>query len=315
MKEIIVNFNDVNRRLDNFLLKYFSHLNRTLIFKLIRTNKIKVNNKRCEYNYRLQLHDNIKIYFDLEKDDLTSQNNFLKSKKPLDIIYEDNNIVIINKPIGIKSQPTSSIFSENIQDMFLKYLYSKNEYNPDKENVFIPSICNRLDTNTSGILIAAKNLITLNEVNKLLKEHNSLIKKYKCLVIGDIKPNSDILKAYHYKDENKKIVYLSKEKKPGYKEIITKYEKISFDGKYSLLDITLITGRTHQIRAHMNFIGHPLVGETKYKQKNTNIDTRFKTQALVSYYLRFNIINSSSPLFYLNNKEFIIKNIWFLNKK
>lgn len=308
MKEIIINFNDENKRLDNFLLKFFPSLSRTKLFQLIRTNKIKVNDKKVEHNYRLQLKDVIKVYYNFDQTQNETEFNFLQSKRKLDVIYEDQNILIINKPIGIQSQPSTSQFKENIQDMLLKYLYDKKQFTPENENTFIPSICNRLDTNTAGLLIAAKNAKSINEVTNLIKQHN-ITKKYKCLVIGDIKPNEATLTAYLKKDEQKNLVNIQSIQKPGYKEIITKYKKISFDGKYSLLEVELVTGRTHQIRAHFAFIGYPLVGETKYKQKNTNTDTRYKNQALVSYLLKFNEIDKQNYLSYLSNKTFSIKDI------
>ncbi len=311
MEKIIINFNDENKRIDNFLCKYYSQLTKTMVFKLIRTNKVKVNNKKVKFNYRLQLHDEITIYYNFDKvqEDNDSELWFLSSKTKLDIIYEDENIVLINKPISLPSQPDSQN-KDSVQKAYLKYMFDSKQYDPSKENTFVPSICNRLDTNTAGIIIAAKNASTLNQINELLKNHD-IIKKYQCLVIGDIQPSSATLTAYHYKDAAKNLVYISKDPKPGYKEMITKYKKLDFNGKYSLLDVELVTGRTHQIRAHFNFIGYPLVGETKYKSKHTNADTRFKQQALVSYYLKFVIKDQKSHLYYLNNKEFKLRDIWF----
>ncbi len=166
MEKIIVNINDENKRLDNFLAKYYPQLNKTTIFKLIRTNKIKVNKKRVKFDYRLQLHDEITVFYNFDNLDVDQEDAlwFLSSKTKLDIIYEDDNIVLINKPISLPSQPDGSA-KDSVQKAFLKYLYDSKQYQPALENTFVPSICNRLDTNTAGIIIAAKNGNSLNEIN------------------------------------------------------------------------------------------------------------------------------------------------------
>lgn len=309
MVEIIVNINDENKRIDNFLSKYFE-VSKPIVFKWIRTNKVKVNNKKVKHDYRLQLYDEIKVFINIEKNN-DQDPWFIDSKIKLEILFEDENIILINKPVLIPSQ-NDNHQKDSIQKALIKYLYDSNHYDVENENNFIPSICNRLDTNTCGIIIGAKNAKALQAMNLLLKNHE-IIKKYKCLVIGNIEPEKNTLIHYHYKDQNKNLVYISDEHKKGYKQIITKYRKEKFYGKYSLLDVELITGRTHQIRAHFNHIGYPLVGETKYKTKHTNIDKRFKYQALVSYYLEFKINDKQNYLYYLNNKVFKLNKFWFID--
>ncbi|MGL4952052.1 MAG: RluA family pseudouridine synthase [Mycoplasma sp.] len=308
MTEIIVNLNDVDKRLDNFLLKYFPYLTKPMIYKYIRTNKIKVNKKKQDFNYKLRMHDKITVFFNEEKREVNNQLWFLKFDKKIDVVYEDENIVIMNKPIGVISQ--SNGFSEDsMQARFLKYVYDSKQYNPENENIFVPSICHRLDRNTSGLMIGAKNSMALIEMNRILKEHE-IIKKYQCLVFGTLPKKKERLIAFHYKNENDSLVYINKDQKPHYKEIITEYEVLWTDRKYSLLKINLITGRTHQIRAHLNFIGHPIVGEKKYKNSNSDFDSRFKHQALVCNEIAFKI-NDSSELKYLNTKIIKINNLWF----
>ncbi|MGL4947804.1 MAG: RluA family pseudouridine synthase [Mycoplasma sp.] len=308
MTEIIININDIDKRLDNFLLKYFPDWNKPLIYKYLRTNKIKVNGKKADFNYRLRRWDKVVVYVNTEERISNNDLWFTRFNKPLEIIFEDENILIINKPIGLISQSNDTI-SDSVQARFLAYLYETKQYDPKTENSFIPSICHRLDRNTNGLLVCAKNAVALAEMNRIIKEHE-IIKKYRCLVFGKMPKSSDRLIAYHYKNSNNNLVYINNEEKPNYKEIITEYKVISFDGKYSLLDINLITGRTHQIRAHMNYIGHSLIGEKKYRSNDGDEDTRFKYQALVCNGLAFKI-SPDSPLAYLNNKTFKISDIWF----
>lgn len=306
MISITINFNDVDKRLDNFLAKYFPTFTKPLIYKLIRTNKVKVNGKRKEFNYQLRLHDVINVYQELNEDKQPLSKDFNRSTNKLNIIYEDDNILVIIKPIGIPSQPDKN--GDSIQDMITKYLFDTKQYIPEKENIFIPSICHRLDRNTSGIMVAAKNAIALKEMNEIFKD-NKISKIYQCLVYGKMDKKNNTLRAYHYKNVDKNIVYVDKEQKPHYKSMVTEYKVIKENSKYSWLEINLITGRTHQIRAHMNFVNHPLLGEKKYITKYFDIDQRFKTQALVCSEIKFHSIEG--PLSYLNNKVFKYDKIWF----
>ncbi|MGL4950304.1 MAG: RluA family pseudouridine synthase [Mycoplasma sp.] len=309
MVKIIININDVDKRLDNFLLKFFPSWNKSHIYKYLRTNKIKVNSKKVDFNYRLKFRDEIKVYVNEEVSVVESDGYwFTSNPKKLDIIFEDENIVVINKPIGLISQGCEKD-DDSVQKRFLNYLYTNKMYDPELENTFIPSICHRLDRNTSGLMICAKNAMSLNEMNRIIKEHE-ILKFYKCLVFGKMPKKSEKLIAYHFKNDEKNIVYINSEQKPNYKEIVTEYKVEWSDSKYSLLNINLITGRTHQIRAHLNFIGHPIVGEKKYRSSSCDTDSRFKHQALICNHIAFKI-NESSPLAYLNQKNIQINEIWF----
>lgn len=306
MIELVINLNDVNKRLDSFLLKQFSAITRAMIYKYIRTNQIKVNGHKPVFNYRLQRNDVIKIYAPLS---VESKPTFTKTNtsETLDVLYEDDNILVINKPIGIISQPNDSEQVISMQSLVLNYLYQTNQYFPETENSFAPSICHRLDRNTAGLMFAAKNAVSLAEMNRIMKEHE-VIKTYLCLVHNIPKVKKASLKAFHYKDTQRNLVYINKDFKPGYKEIITEYEILDQNQKYALLKINLVTGRTHQIRAHLNFIGHPIVGEQKYKPAAIQNDPQIKYQALVCYQMMLQT-SESSPLAYLNNKVFTLKHI------
>ena len=309
MNKIIVSENEQNKRLDNLIAKKLSKIPKSVIFKWIRIGTIKVNNKKVNHNYKVKLNDVIDIKTNIstnqQKKDQTDLNRI---KQKLDIIYEDKNIIIINKPIGILSQDDSQEKLLTIQNMFLKYLLDKNEYSIN--DTFTPSICNRLDRNTSGIIIAAKNLKSLQEMNELIK-NREIEKYYLAMVFNKPIKKHQILEAYHYKNNKNNIVYISDIEKPKYKKIITEYWLEKYNNKYLILKIKLITGKTHQIRAHLNHIGLNIVGDRKYKNKSNNHDNRIKHQALVSYKLIFRVSDKYPTLKYLNNKKFEIKKIWF----
>lgn len=309
MIKIVVNVNDVDKRVDNFLAKYFEQFTKVYVYKLIRTNKVKVNNRKPQNDTRLQLHDEVCVYVDVQTDTTKNENyTFLNSTVNLDVMYEDDNIVVIHKPVGVESQPSTSLQKESIQNQLLKYLYDQKKYDPAEENTFVPSICHRLDFNTEGIIIAAKNASTLSKMNQIF-QNQKIAKTYQCLVFGEMPKKQEHLVAYHFKDMDRSIVYINKEPKVNYKEIITEYKVLNYNGKYSWLEINLVTGRTHQIRAHMAFINHPLVGEQKYRGQQFDTDTRFKYQALVCSEIKF--LNIEGSLAYLSNKSFKLSKIWF----
>ncbi len=306
--KINISENESNKRIDNFLAKKFINLPRVIIFKMLKKGQIKVNNKKVKYNYILTTNDVIDINEEIES--LIENSNFNLKKKTLNIIYEDENICLINKQIGILSIDNENDKVETIQNLFLNHLNMKKELKLLIEDQFYPSLCNRLDFNTSGIIIAAKNKSSYEEINQLIKEHQ-IDKYYLALVFNKPNKNHEVLEAYHFKNNKNNLVYISDEPKKGYKKITTEYWLKASNSKYSLLEIKLITGKTHQIRAHLNHIKLPIVGDSKYKSKNDDYDARIKTQALMSYKIKFNIKNKQSKLSYLDQKIFKINDIWF----
>ena len=192
----------------------------------------------------------------------------------------------------------------------LAYLYEQKEYDPEKENSFTPALCNRIDKNTGGIVIAAKNAAAGREIYKIIKERR-INKYYLTLVHGKMPKQSEILCAYHKKDAKMNQVYISNREQVDYKPIKTGYKVLHTNGRISLLEVCLYTGRTHQIRAHLAHIGHPLVGDTKYGTREKNAGLPFSYQALYAYKLRFNIADPNSPLCYLNGKEFVAPHVYF----
>lgn len=276
-----------NKKLINFLQDNFSNLKTSTIYKTLRKKDIKINDKRISENYVLKTGDELKIYI---ADDL------LFSQKDIPIIYEDENIVVFDKPIEIEVTGENSLTS-----------YAQKKYGA-KANP-----CHRLDRNTSGLVLFAKNNNSLNELLNAFKNH-TIEKHYICLVVGIPHKDYEKLEAYLFKDAKKSLVYISNKQMPGYQKIITHYKvlKKNLDKNISLLDVQLETGKTHQIRAHLAYIGHPIIGDGKYGLNKINKDFKQKTQLLSSYSFSFNL-DSSSKLSYLNNLTIKQKKLPFSN--
>ena len=311
MKNFKITANDNMKRIDNFLMKLLPHLSRNEIFSLLRNNKVKVNEKKTKHDYRLSFNDSIDIYLNDQYFQTETNDLFKLTKNDLNIIFEDENILLLNKPIGLITHEDNK---ENIHTLLNKlklYMFESKQWDPEVEQTFEPSLCNRLDRNTSGIVIAAKNIEALRNMNEIIK-NNEVKKLYYCVVYNKINKKEDTLYAYHQKDMHKNIVKIIDSPQVGYKKIITKYKVIKSTDKYSVLEVELLTGKTHQIRAHLSFLKHPIIGDNKYSNKYVDKDTRFKTQLLVSYKIIFKTNNEYFK--YLNNKEFKLNKIWFLDK-
>lgn len=311
MKQMTISSNDADQRLDKFILKSFPSLSKGVLYKAIRTKNIKLNGKRCEISTRLSIGDEVRIFISdelLGEEKKEISHNFMKAGNILmqDIVYEDENILLINKKAGIIVHSDNKITDDTLADRVKKYLYQKNEYMPDCENSFAPALCNRLDRNTAGIVIAAKNAGVLREINRKIKE-NEITKKYLCLLSDAPSENAATLTAYHKKDSRTNTVAISGKPHDGYKQIITKYKVLGKRNDAYLAEIELVTGRTHQIRAHMAYIGCPLVGDSKYGKPSV----KYSYQALCAYKLRFER-SSGSILSYLDGREFKLNDIWFL---
>lgn len=287
MKILIVPEKYNNKKLINFLQDTYNNLSSSTIYKTLRKKDIKINDKRISDNCLLKSGDELKIYI---------ADNILEPEINIPIVFEDTNIVVFNKPVGIEVTGEKSLTT-----------YAKKHF-----GAFIEP-CHRLDRNTSGLVIFAKNKVSLNTLLDAFKNH--LIEKhYIALVYGIPNEKNKKLEAYLFKDSKKALVYVSDKQLPKYQKIITHYKILKSNKikNISLLDITLETGRTHQIRAHLAHIGHPIIGDGKYGINEINRNFKEKNQLLSSYSLSFNF-SESSDLKYLN--EIVIKqrDIPFLN--
>ncbi len=315
MKILRVGKNDAGQRLDKFLSKAVKGLPMSMMYKSIRTKKIKVNRKRTEQKYILCEGDEIQLFIrDEFFDNPEKDDGALGRITPkLNILYEDENIMLLNKRPGVLVHEDDE-GGENTLIMHIKaYLYGKGEYDPNYEQSFAPALCNRIDRNTGGIVIAAKNAEALRDMNAKIKA-GDIRKHYLCLVHGAPPKVSDVLRGYLKKNSATNTVEVRDKRFEGAKEIVTGYTVIERRGEESLLEIDLYTGRTHQIRAHMAHIGCPLVGDGKYGVNREDRHKGFKYQALYAYRLEFPRTAEKNSLSYLEGREFKLdkKDIWFV---
>ena len=314
MKSFTVTKNDASVRLDRFITKNCPSLPTSLMFKYIRTKRIKVNGKRAEVNTRLNEGDNIDAYIN-DQFFVSSKPkyDFLSAPDKLDIVYEDENILLADKKQGLLVHPDKNEYNDTLIARIQHYLYNKGEYLPDAENSFRPALANRIDRNTGGIVIAAKNAETLRILCDKIK-NREISKKYLAVVHGTPKKPSDTLEGFLEKNESKNKVYLTSRKTADSLTIKTRYTVIDSKNGLSLLDIDLLTGRTHQIRAHMASIGHPLLGDGKYGKLAADKKLGFNRQALYSYRLEFCFKTDAGILNYLNGQSFHVNSVWFADE-
>ncbi|MBE6537311.1 MAG: RluA family pseudouridine synthase [Ruminococcaceae bacterium] len=316
MRELIIGKNDAGQRLDKFITKTLD-MPMSLLYKSIRLKKIKVNRKRAEASQKLSEGDTIQCFladefFEKGRKVGFSENSELgketleRINARLNIVYEDENILLVNKPQGISVHEDEVSKSNTLISYVQSYLYSKGEYDPEREQSFAPALCNRIDRNTAGIVIAAKNAMALRVINEKIKLRE-IEKFYLAAIHGVPEKKEDTLHGYLLKDSKTNTVRVYAKNPPmDAKEIITKYRVIAKKDDSALVEVELLTGRTHQIRAHMAFIGHALIGDGKYGRNQKDKAKGYKYQALCSYKLKFNFKTDADGLNYLNGKEFSI---------
>ena len=315
MKEQVIGANDAGQRLDRYLAKALPLLPAPLAQKYIRLKRVKVNGKGSKRDVRLQEGDVLQLYINDEFFDTpTPENAFLSLYQPkLNILYEDEHILLLDKRPGMVVHPDESERVNTLLTHLQAYLYQKKEWSPYWENSFAPALCNRIDRNTGGIVIAAKTAQGLRVMNQKIKDRE-VSKYYLCLVHGRLSPPAGRLESYLLKDEEKKQVYVRSRPQPGAKTAVTLYRTLAQGGGLSLVECRLITGRTHQIRAQFAAAGHPLLGDGKYGSERDNRKYGRHGQALYSYKLAFHFTTDAGPLEHLNGRVFQVEQVDFVQE-
>ena len=302
MKEFIINSNDSGQRIDKFLTKAMPDLPKSMMYRLFRKKDIKLNGKRCEISAILSEGDVVRVYV---KDEVSAVKmhdlSFKQSSDNLQVVYEDDNILVVFKPVGVDSHSNAASATDTLIDRIKKYLWMKGEYIPEEESSFAPALCSRLDRNTAGLVTAAKNAAALREINAAIQS-GSLHKIYRCVTVSAPPEREAVATAYHRKDDDRNIVRISDAPADGYREIRTGWRTIAEKNGLYLLEVTLYTGRTHQIRAHLAHLGAPLLGDGKYGDIRANKRYGAFRQQLCAYALEFGL-PESSPLAYLNSRR------------
>lgn len=315
MKELSVGQNDAGQRLDRFVSKSVPLLPDSLLHKYIRLKRIKVNEKGARRDTRLEVGDLLQLYINDEFfEKPREENSYLKVGTPrLSIVYEDENILLADKKPGVLCHSAGVWDYNTLIANIQAYLVQKGEWRPREENSFAPALCNRIDRNTGGIVIAAKNAAALRVINEKIKDRE-VEKFYLYVVHGRPKPPQGRLENYLFKDADKNRVYVKNTYEPGAKTAVTEYRLLKSTGELSLLECRLLTGRTHQIRAQMSHAGWPLLGDGKYGSERFNKSFDEKAQALYSYKLRFGFRADAGVLEYLRGREFTVKSVDFAEK-
>lgn len=348
MKEFVIRKNDSGQRVDKFLEKAVKSLPKSLLYKAVRTKRIKLNGKRCECSSRLEEGDVLRIYLNDDvlgtggsgdgsvsernsgnsssENAFAGKNSALAPAPSISIVYEDENILLVHKKPGLTVHesdrrdraPDGGAGEDTLIRRILWYLYQTGAYDPAQEQSFVPALCNRLDRNTEGIVVAAKNAEALRILNQKIHDRE-LDKKYLCVTVAPPPKQEDTARAYLFKDERKKQVYISGKSKPGSKTILTQYKtlaqrRMDAHTTFCLAEVGLLTGRTHQIRAHMAYLGAAILGDGKYGSGEVNRRYGVKYQALCAYSLGFHFQTDGGILQYLNGRTFCLPEAWFVER-
>lgn len=270
MKEFIIETNEAGQRFDKYLAKLLKEAPKSFFYKMMRKKNITLNGKKATGNEKLSVGDHVKLFLSdetFEKFSGSPAECLSAAQCEISVLYEDEDVILINKPAGMLSQPADNR-EASLVEYLIGYLLKEQAITGEALRTFKPSVCNRLDRNTSGIVAAGKSLTGLQELSRLFHDR-TLHKYYLCLAKGTIK-NEKYIKGYLHKDEKCNKVTVYEEMREGALPIETRYRPLSSSGRSTLLEVELITGRPHQIRAHLASMGHPLAGDTKYGDKTYN---------------------------------------------
>ena len=308
MKEIKISQKEENQRLDKFLLKYFNKAPKSFLYKMICKKRINLNGAKAAGSEIITNGDILSLYLSEETmDSFMEAKEVSRAQRHFGIVYEDDNLLIVSKPAGLLTYPQSPQDKETLIDQILYYLYEKGEYSADKEASFTPAVCNRLDRNTGGIVIAGKNLQAVQAVNKAIAQKR-IQKFYVTMVRGELNESKEFY-GYHVKDEKTNTVKVLKKETPNASAIYTKVSPLKVKDGFSLLEVELITGKSHQIRAHLKAMGYSVVGDRKYGDERVNKRVREKfglnNQFLYACRVVFN--EKDGYISYLYGKEFSSK--------
>jgi len=320
MTQFTITENDAAQRLDKFLQKAAPNLPASVLYKALRTKHIKVNRRRAEGSYRLQIGDVVDCWL---ADEFFARPNwehdFLCAEAALDVLYEDAHVLLADKPAGLLSHPGEDEYIDTLLGRVQRCLYEKGEYIPEAEHSFAPALVNRIDRNTQGIVIAAKTAVALRELNDRMK-HRELRKFYLCAVHGEPAAGEQLpggwrqLRCWLIKDNEKSFVRVYDSPGAGRRECLTNYRVLHKVGEYSLLEVELLTGRTHQIRAQFAHIGHALVGDGKYAPREKYHADPVKWQCLCAWRLVFGFNTAVGELGYLDKLDISVSKIAFLRE-
>ena len=315
MREFIVGKNDAGQRLDRFAAKCAPRLPSSLLQKYFRTKDIKINGHWAKPDARLVEGDTVRLY--VPEEFFTAEekrDGWLETLRPrLDIVYEDENILLVNKQPGVLCHASSGWSQDTLIAHIQAHVHQRGEWDPARENSFAPALCNRIDRGTGGIVIAAKTAEALRVLDEKIRARE-VIKEYLCVCVGTPEPVAGTLENWLFKDATKNQVFVKPRFEPGASLAVTDYTVLVSDGRLSLVECRLHTGRTHQIRVQMAHAGHPLLGDSKYGIEKINRKYGEHRQLLWSYKLRFAFTSDAGALEYLNGQAFSVKNVPFAGK-
>lgn len=303
MQELTISTNEAGQRLDKLLSKYLKEAPTSFIYKMLRKKNITLNGKKASGNEKLKDGDIVKLFLADETIEKFSGTEIVRAKGNLNVIYEDEQIILINKPVGMLSQKAKESDISAVEEL-IGYLVNSKQMKMSELKTFHPAFCNRLDRNTSGILAGGKTLAGLQELNAFFKERT--IEKYYLTIVNGVVKEDAYIKGYLLKEEKTNKVQILKKELPGSAAIETSYHPVSSNGKVTLLEVHLITGKPHQIRAHLSSVGHPIIGDYKYGKSKINdvYKQNFKLQSQLLHAYRLKMPDSKGTLSYLAGKEF-----------